>query len=982
MPLTENLSSQLDREVGSNTPFLSLVAEDLMNKFGNDLSRVAVVFPGKRARLFFNNYLCEYSDEPIWAPQYLSIDELFRKASDWQIADSIKLVCELYHAYIEIYNRQANTPSTETLDEFYFFGEILLNDFDDIDKNLVNTRSLFGNLQDLDQLRDDFSHLNESQITVLMRYFKNVFQGSSSLQTAFWSIWNILGEVYLTFKENLQQAGVAYPGMLMRAVIENEKSEFPYEHYVFVGFNVLNNCEEKLFRHLKHKASFYWDFDNYYLNPEQEMFNEAGRFIRKNIETFGSALAPEKFDNFKVRKPQIRILTSSSESGQSTYINPWLDELNLPAEFAAPDSAIVLCNEQILPVVMHSISPHKVENVNITMGFPITQTPICSFLQVLAEMQVKGAVESSKAFRYKYVLPVLRHPYTQAVFPKAKEVENTLLQGNIFFPTLDVLLDKTLFTYAATTLDLAKYLLHLTELAGYFYKKQNKEDTYAGLYQESIFRAYQIINRLKGLIDSGELQIDKTTLLRLMRKLFSSTSVPFHGEPVKGLQVMGILETRTLDFKNLLLLSVNEGFMPGSNNDNTFIPQFFRKHFGMSTIEHQDAIYAYYFYRLIQRAERVTFIYNTDKTQTGKAEISRFLLQLLVDPQLNIERYTLQSAIKPLQTQPIEVTKTKTLLQKIRNQFDRKTNPQAQRLSPSALNIFIDCPLRFYLQYIEGLRSKDELNDELDVSVFGTIFHRSAELLYRQIGNLKDEKETAFDINQFAPFLVKKEYFDIYLKNPQLIEKIVSKAFSEEYFKNKDVSLKNYNGEQLINFRVIKHMLNRLITFDIKQTPFYISGLEKRFYADFELSEANAVLSIGGIIDRLEEKDGTVRILDYKTGGSAKPYKEMSDLFVQKDNRASHIFQTFTYSSVLIKNGIEKPIIPSLLYMQEAGKDDYSAVIQYEKEDIVDFHPLHPLFEELLTKKLSELFDKNIPFTQTSALTKCSYCDFKGLCNR
>ncbi|MCL2649988.1 MAG: PD-(D/E)XK nuclease family protein [Candidatus Azobacteroides sp.] len=963
------------------SPFLSLVAKDLIDRFGNDLSRVAVVFPGRRASLFFNNYLCEYTDDPIWAPQYLAIDDLFQQAGDLQIADSILLICELYRIYIEVYNRQTHTPSAETLDEFYFFGEILLNDFDDIDKNLVNARSLFGNLQDLDQLRDDFSHLNESQNEMLRRYLK--FQGETALKTAFWSVWNILGEVYESFKTKLQQTGIAYPGMLMRSVIEKEKIDLSYEHYVFVGFNVLNKCEGKLFRKLKDKALFYWDFDNYYLDPKQDTFNEAGRFIRENIEKFGSALPVENFDNFLSRKPRIKIIASASENGQSAYIAPWLNELNLPVEFEAPDSAIVLCNEQILPTVMHSISPNKVENVNITMGFPITQTPICSFLQVLADMQVKGAIETSKAFRYKYVLPVLRHPYTQAIFPEAKEVEKTLLQGNIFFPTIDVLQDKTIFTYTHTTLDLAKYLLQLTELIGRSYEKETEvEDIYSGLYRESVFRTYQVINRLTGLIISGELQIDKTTLLRLMRKLFSSTNVPFHGEPVKGLQVMGMLETRALDFKHILLFSVNEGFMPGTNSDNTFIPQFLRKHFEMSTIEHQDSIYAYYFYRLIQRAEDVTFVYNTAQTQTGKAEISRFLLQLLIDSQIDIKRYSLQSAIKPLQPQPVEAPKTAALLEKIRHQFDQKTNPQAQRLSPSALNIFIDCSLRFYLQYIEGLQSKEELNDELDVSVFGTIFHRAAESLYREIGNLGEAKETAFGISQFPPFLIRKEHFDVYLENPHLIDKLVSKAFSEEYFKNKEVSLKNYNGEQLINFRVIRHILKRLIEFDRKQTPFYIHGLERKLYADFELPETDTVLKIGGIIDRLEEKDGVLKIIDYKTGGSAKPYKELNDLFTQKDNRASHVFQTFTYSSVLIKNGMEKPVVPSLLYMQDAGKDDYSPVIQYEKEDIADFHRIYPLFEELLIQKLTELFDKNIPFRQTTAVAKCNYCDFKVLCNR
>ena len=970
-------------------PFLSLVAEDLIARFGNDLSRVAVIFPGRRARLFFNNYLCEYSDEPIWAPQYLAIDDLFRQASDLQIADNIKLICELYQTYIEVYNHHATSPSAETLDEFYFFGEILLNDFDEVDKNLVNARSLFGNLQDLDQLRDDFSHLSESQITALMRYFKNTFHGESSLKTAFWSVWNILGEVYKTFKDKLQQSGIAYPGMLMRSVIENPTAPViarheAIEHYVFVGFNVLNKCEEKLFRRLKDKASFYWDVDNYYLNAEQKSFNEAGRFIRKNIEKFGSALSLNQFDNFLSHKPEITIIASPSESGQSAYISPWLDSLKQPAQFESPDSAIVLCNEQILPVVMHSISPQKAENVNITMGFPITQSPVCSFLQVLTEMQVRGANESGKTFRYKYVLPVLRHPYTQTIFPDAKAVEKTLLDGNIFFPTLEVLKNPDIFTHTHTTPDLAKYLLTLIEQVGRSYEKQSEpDDIYSGLYQESIFRAYQIINRLVGLMDSGALQIDKTTFLRLMRKLFSSTSIPFHGEPVKGLQVMGVLETRTLDFKNLLLLSVNEGFMPGTNSDNTFIPQFLRKHFELNTIEHQDSIYAYYFYRLIQRAERVTFVYNTDKTQTGKAEISRFLLQLLVDSQLNIKRYGLQSTIKPIQPQPIIIPKTPELLEKMRNQFDIHTNPEAQRLSPSALNIFIDCPLRFYWQYIEGLRAKDELSDELDVSVFGTIFHRSAELFYSEIGNIGDAKE-------YPPFLVRKQHFDVYLENTFLIDKLVAKAFSEEYFKNKDVKQKDYNGEQLINFRVIRHMMKRLIEFDSRRTPFYVCALEKRFYADFDLPEADVTLKIGGIIDRLDEKDDTLQILDYKTGGSAKPFKEMSDLVTQKDTRASHIFQTFTYATVLIKSSpyplqrgtVAKPVVPSLLYMQDASKEDYSAIIQYEKEDISDFHRIYPLFEEVLIQKLSELFDKNIPFCQTSALTKCSYCDFKELCNK
>jgi len=959
------------------TPFLSLVAADLLSRFGNDLSQVAVIFPGRRARLFFNNYLCEHTDKPVWAPQYLTTDEIFQQAGgNFQLADNIQLVSKLYSSYKEIYEKHTASKLTETLDEFWFFGEILLRDFDDVDKNLVNAGSLFGNLQDLDQLRDDFTHLNESQIEVLMRYFNHTFKGETSLKTAFWSVWNILNEVYNAFKLQLKENSIAYPGMLMRSVIENESIEFPYQHYAFVGFNVLNKCEEQLFSRLRDKALFYWDWDDYYCDIKKGKFNEAGRFVCHNVQKFGSALSVDGFDNFLSNKAQITIVASASESGQSSYISRWLDKLNLPPQFETPESAVVLCNEQILPSVMHAIPPQKAENVNITMGFPITQSLVCSFIEVLAEMQLRGANPSSGIFRYKYVMPVLRHPYTQIIFPEAKNIEQILIKGNIFFPSTDILLDKDIFCFVSSSIDLARYLLTILERLGLSYEHAEwNDDIYSGLYQESVFRAYQVINRILGLMITGELSVEPITFLRLMRRLFYSTTVPFHGEPVKGLQVMGMLETRNLDFKNILLLSVNEGFLPGTNNENTFIPQFLRKHFGLNTIEHQDSIYAYYFYRLIQRAEEVTFVYNTDKTQTGKAEMSRFLLQLLLDPDLNIKRYNMQATVRPLQEQAIIVPKTDGLMDKIHRQFNRKVNPDAQPVSPSALNILIDCSLRFYLQYIENLRSKEELNDELDVSVFGVIFHRAAELLYRQIGNVGDAKE-------FEPFLVRKQHFDVYLDNPHLIDRLVADAFEEVFFKRQGITLKQYNGEQLINFRVIRHMLKRMITFDSKQAPFYICGLEKRVYADYEIPDANAILKTGGIIDRLEEKDGTLRIVDYKTGGAPKVYKEITDLITPAEKRASHIFQTYVYASILVKNGEKQQVKPSLLYLQEAGKEDYSSAILHEGEEMADFHLINDTFEDILTRKLSELFDSRIPFSQTTLMGKCVYCDFRELCNR
>ena len=960
-------------------PFLRMVAGDLLKRFGTDLAQLTVVFPSRRARLFFNQYLYEEVNRPLWSPQYISIDELFESVSPYRPADLIQLTGDLYHSYASVYGAHSEKPLTETLDEFFFFGEILLRDFDDIDKNLANPKLLFANLQDLDRLKDDFSHLSENQREALSR-FRNIFFGDgkdgvrsvSTLKTAFASIWNLLGDVYATLKEKLRSQGVAYPGMLMREVIENDTIEFPGKQYAFVGFNVLNKCEESLFKRLKHKSLFYWDYDAYYLN------SEAGRFIRKNISAFGSALDNQEFDAFLNHQKEITFLAASSESGQTGIIPSWVESLRSSTDFIAPDSAIVLCNESVLPAVIHTIPPTGVENVNITMGFPVMQTPVAGFIQAVSDLQTKGS-GSSGVFHYKYVLPVLRHPYARIIFPEASEIEKLITEGNIFFPDKKILKNETIFSPTAGATELCRYLLNLIETLGKSYRSvQNYDDVYDGLYQESIFRTYQVINRLYGLLESGEWSPEKPTFLRLLRNLLSVTRVPFHGEPVKGLQIMGVLETRTLDFKHLLLLSVNEGFMPSSSNDNTFIPEFLRNHFELSTIDHQDSIYAYYFYRLIQRAEKITFVYNTDKTQTGKAEMSRFLLQLLIAPRLKIQRRTLQSSIKPWQAQPVIIPKTGEIIRKIKELYDFNTNPDAKPLTPSHLNIFIDCSLRFYLQKIQGYESPDEVSDELDSSVFGTIFHQAAEWLYHEIGRTGGEK-------QFVPFVVEKAQLDAYLQPDwdYRIRKFVSKAFEKVYFRGRAVDETQYNGEQLINFNVICKMLKRLIKFDSQWTPFTVIGLEWKDYHFFELENFPVRLKIGGVIDRLEEKDGKLLILDYKTGGSAKTFKSLEDLVTEKDKRASHIFQTFVYSSVL--SHIDKsnlPIVPALLYMQDAGKENYSPVIEYEKEPVTDFRDLNPDFEQMYLQKISSLFNPDIPFQQTAYDSNCTYCEFRELCNR
>jgi len=958
------------------TPFLQQVALALLKKYGNDLSRITVVFPNRRARLFFNEYLCQPSDKPVWAPAYASLDELFHQASGLHTADPLKLLTELYYTYTSVYNRNKQDAAIESFDEFYFFGEILLGDFQDVDKNLVNELALFSNLSELDKLKDDFEHLDEAQWTVIQRFFKDISTNRTQLKEAFFSIWNILGTVYSEFKKKLLSEGIAYDGMLFRGVVEemqaNGVSAFPQEKYAFVGFNVLTECEKTLFKILKQndKALFYWDFDDYYMSETQE----AGRFMRENIRRFGNDLQDMDTNLFVSVPKKITLVASPSESAQAGFVPQWISSLNYSQGFDKPDSAIVLCNEQNLQAVMHAIPP-TASNVNITMGFPLSQTPVYSMLTALAELQLKGVDEGQKRYRYNYVLPVLRHPYIRLAFTEASEVQNRMVKENNFFPTQEDLQNKQIFCASKDAVDMATYLVEIlkTVAAAYGKTEDQVDNSFGELYSEALFRAFQVVNRLKDLLSTGELKVEKATFASLLKRMLSATSIPFHGEPARGLQVMGLLETRNMDFRNVLMMSTNEGVMPKSDNESSFIPHFIRKFFGMTTIEHQDSLYAYHFYRLLQRAENIVLMYNTANQQTGKSEMSRFLLQLLTEFPQPIERINLQSEIKPHNPTPLVVPKTLDLVAKIKNKYDLLSNAEASTLSPSALNNYLDCSLRFYLQYIEGIRPPQELSDELDNSVLGSVFHKAVELIYLEIGKVIREKD-----KPFSAFVVTQDHIDGYLKLDGRIDKAIEKAFDEEFF-NRPMPRDRYNGEQLIYFRIVKQFIKRLLHLDKKDAPFTIVGLEQKKHRKVNIDGMQ--LRVGGIIDRLDSKDGALRVVDYKTGGKPKEPKEMNELFDGSKERANYIFQAFVYASILIEEQ-QEAVVPALVYINKATDEDYSPIIKWNKEPISDFRLLAEEFEEAFKLKLIELFDPEIPFSQTKNEKACEWCDFKGLCGK
>lgn len=974
LPMNWKKLNKRQKPSGYMETFLKQVAHDLYNKTEGNFTKVAIVFPNKRASLFFNEYLAQESDRPIWSPTYVSISELFRQSSDLSIADPIKLVCDLYKVF------QKATGSKETLDDFYFWGEMLIADFDDADKNMADTHALFSNLKDLNELMDNYDFLEEGQKEALSQFFHNFsINQVTELKQRFISMWNVLGDIYTEYKALLESQSIAYEGMLYRQVIEQLDVEaLPYNKYIFVGFNVLNKVEHTLFKKLNEagKAMFYWDYDTFYLNKTP---HEAGEFIRRNLRDFPSELPASFFDNLNQPK-EVTFIESPTENGQVRYLPQWIRE-NLTSQ--EKETAVVLCNEALLQPVLHAL-PDNVKHINITMGFPLSQTPAYSFVNALMELHTSGYNPNNGRYLFAEVISVLKHPYTRQLSPEAEKLEQNLTRDNRFYPLPSELKQdnvlELLFTPRRNNLDLCSMLSEALKEVAVIYQQQaaSHSDAFDQLYRESLFKTYTLVNRFHTLIGSKELNVQAGTFQRLLTRVMSSSSIPFHGEPAIGMQVMGVLETRNLDFRHLIMLSVNEGQLPKAGGDSSFIPYNLRKAFGMTTIDHKIAVYAYYFYRLMQRAEKVTLVYNTATDGINRGELSRFMLQFLIEWGYPVLRKQLEAAQSPQDSTPIIIEKTPDVMERMKSVFDIRNNPKAL-ISPSALNCYLDCPLKFYYKYVALLSAPNEVTADIDSAKFGSIFHYAAEHIYK-------------DLTAHGK-LISKENLETLLKDEVRLQTYVDNGFKELFFNLPQNEQPEYNGIQLINSAVIVKYIQQLLRNDLRYAPFTFVGSEQRIFENIEIYTPTGDIQsrIGGIIDRIDSKGESLRIVDYKTGGDADTPANVQSLFIPDKKRSNYVFQTFLYASIVCKKLREKNdsrlVAPALLYIHRAASENYSPVIQMgeprkPKEPVDNFAQYEGDFRENLKTLLEDIFNPDISFTQTEIEDKCAYCDFKALCKK
>lgn len=955
-------------------PFLEQVASLLYNRYGTSISRMAFVFPNRRSGLFFRKYLSQIAGKPIFAPAVLTINELFVQLSDKQTADRIQMLFILYRIYIRYSN------SDETFDDFVFWGEMLLNDFDDVDKYLVDAQRLFTNISDLRIIEKDFSYLQPQQIEAI-RSFWSSFQpkGDGKNQQSFLEIWKLLYPVYREFKNTLAEEGKGYEGMIAREVVEQIKRgkddlKLPYEQIVFVGLNAISVVEKEILTELHKRgiADFYWDYaSEKIVDPD----NKASFFVKEHAAKF-----PSKFDLpvEQLTNPDIRLIGIPSRVGQAKHVYTLLKEmLNGRTEMDPEEAlrtAIVLPDEQLLVPLLNSI-PEEIEQINITLGYPLANTPVAAFMELILALQKNiRLVDGHLVFYYREVLSVLNHQYILSFCHEASQaLIKEITDNNKIYITASELCRTTLlsciFSPVKDGFAISDYLIvvlqELNKVISSLYGDKEDEEPASmdELEQEFIYHYFTTVNRMKDMIFEAGINMSVETYFRLLKRMTDIISIPFQGEPLSGLQIMGVLETRVLDFDRLIILSMNEGIFPVKKVANSFIPYNLRRGFGLPTYEHQDSVWAYHFYRLISRAEQVTLLYDTrtDGLQTG--EVSRFIHQLKYHYEQPVSEQLIVYDIASAQSPALQIQKDDVVMEKLAAFLVGGS----KALSASSINTYLDCPLKFYFSSLEGLREEEEVSENVESSLFGSILHRVLEILYKS----------------YCGALITADLLKLKAKESTLTEAI-QVAFAELFFHTKDVKV--LSGQSYLTGEMIRKYVLKVLERDRKLTPFRYIQSEKKLLQPFRLSNGREV-QLKGFIDRLDEVNEIVRVVDYKTGiKKSLEFKSFESLFDKADEkRPQAIMQVFMYAWMYRQAVSEMmPVQPVIYYMRDLFSDDFNPAIYIgkEKDPVNDFAMYHDEFETNLRICIDEIFEPTVPFTQTENIKKCSYCPFNGICGK
>lgn len=957
-------------------PFLYQVASLFYEKWGAEVSRLAFVFPNRRTGLFFQKYLSEVADTPLFSPTILTINDLFIQLSGKQSADRISMLFILYDIYI----RQSG--STETFDEFLYWGEMLLNDFDDIDKYMANARMLFSNVTDLREIENDFDFLSDEQIAAIRSFWSSFYpRGDTPNQQQFLAVWQVLYDLYEEFRATLAAEGKGYEGMIFREVVESmergESPDLPYEQIVFVGLNALSVSEERFLAQLQKReiADFYWD---YVSDKVTDPDNKASYFVSRNLKSFPSSmkLPPEE----KV-KTEIEVIGIPSGIGQAkhvyTLLSDWCKEAEMSSEEALR-TAVILPDEHLLIPVLNAI-PEQIRRINVTMGYPLAGTPVASLIEYILALQKNVRyIDRNPLFYFRDVLPVLNHRYILSTSPEiiSSLVKEITENNKIYISHTE--LEKTplleiLFTPVTGVEAFSDYLIKvLEELNKVMSALSDEEEEDApqrtnDLEQEFIFHYFTTVNRMKEVMKDARIEMKIDTFFRLLKRVTDTITIPFHGEPLSGLQIMGVLETRALDFDRLIILSMNEGIFPQRKAANSFIPYNLRRGFGLPTYEHQDSVWAYHFYRLIERASHVSLLYDTRSNGLQTGEVSRFVHQLHYHYEVPMRDKLVVYNVSSSKTPPLAVPKREDIMRRL----DAYRKGGSKAISASAINTYLDCPLKFYFSVVEGIREEEEVSETIESDVFGSILHKVMEELYKP----------------FQGKMVTVDLLKAIRKDTALLTGAIARAFASEFFKTEVV--RSLTGQNYLIGEMIRKYVEKILERDGKLTPFVYIESERKINGLISLSD-HSEIRLKGFIDRVDEVLDAIRIIDYKSGSGTTTFSSIESLFNKEEkDRAKAVMQVFMYCWMYahFTENKGKTIQPGIYYVRSLFSDPFDPSVYHriergKSEKVEDFSGYAQAFEEGLRGCLDEIFNPEIPFTQTPTGKACSYCPFKGICGK
>ncbi|MFA5650502.1 MAG: PD-(D/E)XK nuclease family protein [Proteiniphilum sp.] len=971
-------------------PFLYKIAEIFHEQYGDRLYTCTFVFPNRRAGIFFQKYLAEIAGKPLFSPTMLTIQELFETFSSYRPAEKIEMLVLLHDLYGRI------SGSNESFDDFLYWGEMLLNDFNDVDKYLVDARDLFRNVHDYRLLDDDMSHLSETQVDAVRRFWSHFMpvEGNKAKEK-FQETWEVLHELYSSFREASRTRGQVYEGMMFREVAERAKAgelgDPEDRSYVFVGLNALTPSESALLLYLKNRgaADFYWDYESPFVHDEQ---NRASRWVKENLGRFPSRY-PLKDSSGAREKTKIEAIGIPSGIGQAKQVAQLLSGLIASNKIPDPDEAIqtavVLPDESLLMPVLYSI-PEEFGKINVTMGYALSNSSVALLVELVARLQQNIREKEGEAlFYHRHVKALLSHPLVVLSAPAdAATLRQTIVAYNRSLVSLSDIpshpLLKQIFTPIARWQEIGGYLKTILtslynslteEKRGGDKRDSEKPDSEKpgeertegstraiDLEREFIVQCYKTITRLEDSLRGGSAKMSVETYFRLFKQLTRGISVAFSGEPLSGLQVMGVLETRAIDFENLIILSVNEGVYPLRSAASSFIPYTLRQGFGLPTREHQDSTYAYHFYRMISRAKRVFLLYDTRSEEMQTGEISRYFYQLkyLYPDHFEIAERVATYDVAAPEILPVSVSKTPAVMRKL----DAFKRGGESFFSASLINNYINCPLQFYFTAVEGLSLEDEVQESVEADVFGSIFHRVMEIIYNRY---KGKTVTPDVLNEIS-------------KDEELLTEALEKAFARYYFKDET---KQYplEGQHYLVAEILRSYVKQTLKVDRQFTPFEYVDSEYRFSQPYHVIDSLEV-NFKGSIDRVDRVKEMHRIIDYKTGSGSTEFKEIPQLFdASKNNRPCQILQLFVYGLFYLMENPGARISPAVYYLRAVYKN-FDPTIQYDKHSIDDISVYLPEFKEHFDALLEEIFNPAVPFTQTKNPKNCQWCAFRELCQR